>query len=364
MNNDLISIKDSCELLSVSRPTFNKYRKDYSLKEISFRRRVFFSKLEIIEKIIASTILMKKIDLKFTAVTSGRKLEELFLLDDVIDLRGNISLDAFGVISLLCLLKKKIKVDGRKVYLLVSDTSFCRHLKSVGFFKELERSSTESVAYNKDIIEDDISVGNGTVLLPLHLLGYKGAEKKVVEQLYDALLKQGFSEDLSGYLGWVVGELSDNCHTHSKAGPCYLMIESRHSKKIPFKFLSLVIGDIGIGIHHSLKTNVKYEHLSDEKAFVSSFLSDVSSWSDEHKRGKGLNDIMGIGIGNEAWIRCESCGIGMFANFLAGQSEIKFDPTCTSVVGTRVGLILIDNLFKDVSRAEVNSVLNTFLETM
>jgi len=54
----------------------------------------------------------------------------------------------------------------------------------------------------------------------------------------------------------------------------------------------------------------------------------------------------------------------MIANFFGGKEELHFDPVCTSVVGTRVGLILIDNLFNDISRAEVNSVLNTFLETM
>jgi hypothetical protein len=361
MNRDLISIKEACKLLDVSRPTFNKYRDDYSFEEFSFRGRIFFSKIELIEKIILNSFTRKNIDLAFTAMNSN-SIEQLFILDDIADLRGNIKLDAFGIISLLCMLKNKIKNQDQKIYLLIDDTPFCKHLSAVGFFRELERSSIGNIIYNKKLPENENLSGIETILFPLHLIGYRGAEKKVIETLYAALVKQGFSENLSGYLGWVIGELSDNCHTHSKSGPCYLMIESTYSENISSKFLSVVIGDIGVGIHNSLRANTKYAYLSESEAFVTAFKSDVSSWPDEHKRGKGLNDILAIGIGNNAWIRAESCGIGFFANFSKDNNHFELIKGCTYAQGTRVGLILIDNTFKDIPRSEVNATLDNFIK--
>lgn len=362
MNEDFISITAACELLQISRPTLNKYRDEYKLREFKVRQRVYLSKLEIIEKVIYSIPNINKQNILLSALTFDKNLKLLFLQNDIVDLRGNIGLDAFCIISLLCLLKNLIKNDNKNIYLLVSNTPFCRYLKKLGFFHELEKSNVGKVFFDEARIKDDQLALKGSVILPLHLLGYKGAEKKVIEELYSALIAQGFSEKLSGYLGWVIGELSDNCHTHSKGGACYLMIESKSVERINYKFLSIVIGDIGIGIHHSLKTNTKYEHLSDLKAFITAFMSNVSSWPDEHNRGKGLNDILGIGIGNEAWIRCESGPHAIFADFSSQQKKINIVQNLTDTSGTRIGLILIDNTFKDIPRSEVNIVVNNLLE--
>ena len=362
---NLLSIKEACELLSISRPTFDKFRKKYSLKNYNYKGRILFSKLEIFEKILSPETIMPKKRIKVSTFSTDESLDPLFLSKDIIDLRGEISLDAFGVISLLCKLKDLIKNEDSNIFVLVENNSFCRYLKSIGFFSELKRSNDNQVIINSRKLNDVPSnYFSGTTILPLHLLGYRGAEKKVVVDLYDALITQGFSESLSGYLGWVIGELADNCHTHAKGGVCYLMIDSMHNEKIPYKFLSLVIGDIGQGIPVTLKTNPKYEQLSDIKAFVTAFKSNVSSWLDKHGRGKGLNDIFGIGIGNRSIIRVESNNSAFFASFLYKEQKINLCNSVTNTRGTRLTLILIDNIFKDISRKETDEVITKFLETL
>lgn len=363
MNADFISIADACKFLSISRPTLDKYREDYQLKEIKNKGRVFFSKLEIIEKIIYPNQFFETKKYFLTAI-DNESLSRLFVSSDILDIRGDIALDAFGVISLLCKLKDLIRNENKNIYILVSDSPFCRYLKKLGFFNELTKSNPEKVFIKSELIADDQSALKGSIILPLHLLGYRGAEKKIIDELYDALMSQGFSEELSSFLGWVIGELSDNCHTHSKGGPCYLMIESNQSKEIHSKFLNFVIGDVGIGIPYSLKTNKKYYELSDEQAFISAFLSNVSSWPDEHKRGKGLNDILGIAIGNETWIRCESNGLALLANFFSKKKNIRFIDNATDARGTRIALTLIDNTFTDITRVEVNETINNLLRKL
>ena len=364
MQADFISIAQACELLNISRPTLDKYRKDYELDEVRVRGQVFLSKLQLIETIIYAQHLAPSPVFTATAVMLDKRIESLFLTDDIVDLRGDVWMDAFGIISLLCKLKSHIKEGGKNVYVLVGDTPFCRRLKSLGFFNELEKSNVEKVFYRKQVIPSDASDLKGSVILPLHSIGYRGAEKKLLNELYDALRAQGFSENISSYLGWVVGELSDNSHTHSKGGPCYLMIESLHDDGPSTKFLSIVIGDIGVGIQKSLKSNPKYALLSDEKALVSAFLSDVSSWADEHKRGKGLNDVMGIALGNQAWLRCEANGLGLFANFQEGAMSVELISNLADATGTRVGIILIDNNFRQTHRVEVNQILQQRLGSL
>lgn len=364
VNDDLLSIAQACELVGVSRPTWDKYRRDYNLQEKHVRGRVYFSKLEIIEKIIYTNAVTTSPAFTAVAIMFDKSINSLFIADNIADLRGDIRLDAFGIITLLCKLKSLLKDLDRSVYLLVDDTFFCRRLKALGFFNELEKGSHGKVFYRKEVIGVDQVDIKGSVILPLNAIGYRGAEKKILGELYDALMDQGFSEDLCSYLGWIVGEISDNCHTHSKGGPCFLMIESVQDPKYPRKFLSVVIGDTGIGIQDSLRTNPKHANLSDASALASAFLSDVSSWSDEHKRGKGLNDVMGIALGNQAWLRCDANGMGIFADFYKGAETLEIVSGLSDHQGTRIALILMDSVFKHVERTDVNNFLNTLLEKL
>lgn len=162
--------------------------------------------------------------------------------------------------------------------------------------------------------------------------------------------------------GWVIGELCDNAHTHSE-GPCYLIIESLKSNSTAVRFLSIAIGDIGIGIPASLKKNPKYSD-SDEKCLLPmAFLSEVSRMEVEPKRGKGLNDVLVIAKGNSSWLRVESGNLSIQFDFRIGN-KITFQNPTASAPGTRFCLVLIDNEFKEVPRETVNQILNTFMETL
>ena len=357
---DHISLKEACALLGVSRPTLNTYREKYGLKEVRLGGKIRLSKAELIEKVILSTGDVQK-EHTFTLLPPS-SISEITPLPGVYDLRRIRAIDAFGVIALLCSIKAHLKENERNtVTLLVDGSPFCSDLESMGFFTEVERAHTGRVSCNYSALKQHV-VTRSAVILPLHLIGYRGAEKKLLDELYDPLLKQGFSESYCGYIGWVIGELCDNAHTHSE-GPCYLIIENLESSSTAKRYLSIAVGDIGIGIPTSLKKNPKYSRSREEVLLPMAFQSEVSRMEVEPKRGKGLNDVMAISKGNSSWLRVESGSLAMWFDFKGGHDKIEFIEPIVRVPGTRFSLVLIDGEFKEFSRAAMNELMQRFLET-
>lgn len=357
MNDDWISLKSACELLGVSRPTLNKIREEMNLREYRLSNRVLLSKLDIIKKVI----LNQKHHLvdRELLVTSPDELRHVQPIPGIYDLRKIKVIDAYGVMTLLCDIKHHLKENDRnRVYILVDKGYACSFLDSIGFFSEASRAHQDRVFANvKDIRH--VEQSDSTVILPLHQIGYRGAEKKVLDRLYDPLLTQGFSEDYCGYIGWVIGELADNAHTHSQGGPCYLIIDSLPGKPTDTRYLVIAIGDIGIGVPESLRNNPNYSALSEDKLLQMAFLSEVSRMDVEPKRGKGLNDVIGIAKGNGAWLRVESNGHGLFFDFGEGD-DISLATPPLSTSGTRFCLVLIDSSFEEVPRSTVDKIIQSF----
>ena len=348
---DLISLNEACALLAVSRPTFNKYRRSMKFRETTIGRSIFFSRLELIQKVLvpekatpgASYLIVDKCD-----------IDELEVAPDVFDLRGVVSIDEFGAMSLLCLLKRRLK-HGSSVAVLVNNSNGGRYLKSIGFFQELRRGAPHLLVNDANIKEAPLPPES---ILPLQMLGYRGAEKKILDHLYDALQKQGFSENICSRLGWTIGELADNAHTHA-GGPCFITIVSRPAGPNEPKFLCISIGDIGDGISETLMTNPKYKFLSVRDALYLAFKSTVTRWGDDARRGNGLNDLLAIGKGNMAWVRVESNGTSLFFDFREGRDHsIKRGDASAKTVGTRFSLVLIDAEFRDVSKEEINDLID------
>ena len=357
---DKISIKAACELLGISRPTLNNYRKKYHLAEFRLGGMIHFSKTEIIEKIILLASVVQR-DVSLTLL-SDSKIRDLLPLQGVYDLRRIKGIDAYGVMALLCSIKSHLKEsEANSVSLLLDRSPFCSYLDSIGFFAEVERAHSGRISCNYSALQKR-AMTRTAIIVPLHLIGYRGAEKKILDEIYDPLLKQGFSEAYCGYIGWIIGELCDNAHTHSE-GPCYLIIEGLESPSTATRYLSIAVGDIGIGIPDSLKKNSKYTSLRDEVLLPMAFLSEVSWMEVEPKRGKGLNDVMSISKGNSSWLRVESGRLGMRFDFRGGQDKIEFVDPIVQAPGTRFCLVLIDSEFKKFSRASINKIMSDFLET-
>jgi excisionase family DNA binding protein len=356
---DRISIKEACTLLGVSRPTLNAYREKYRLSEIRLGGKIRLSKTEIIEKVMISAGNAEK-NYSLT-LPSDCNVREIQPLQGVYDLRRLQGVDAYGVLALLCSIKAHLKEsESNSVSLLVDGAPCCSYLESIGFFTEVERAHHTRVSYNSTALKARTS-NRTTVILPLHLIGYRGAEKKILDELYDPLLKQGFSENYCGRIGWVIGELCDNAHTHSE-GPCYLIIEGLESPSTATRYLTIAIGDIGIGIPASLKKNPRYSNTREIVLMPMAFQSEVSRMEVQPKRGKGLNDVIAISKGNSSWLRVESGNIGMMFDFTGGQNKIRFVGPIAKTAGTRFGLVLIDSEFKEISRASVNDIMQNVLE--
>lgn len=129
-------------------------------------------------------------------------------------------------------------------------------------------------------------------------------------------------------------------------------------------FLQINILDMGEGIHTTLKKNKKYSELSDEKALLMAFKSKVSSWGDEHNRGKGLTDILKIAFECNSFFRVESNELAFMFYCQDKRREVKKIDSSTKTSGTRFSITLIDNKFRDTKRSEVDQFIDEFLEQL
>ena len=359
LNDDWISLQQCCQLLNISRPTLNSYRQKKSLRQVLSKGRILLSKIDIIKKIILMSPPERASSLTIFDNSDFKLIQPI---PGILDLRNFKHIDAYGVITLLCAIKCYLKKnENHKIYLILDDSFGCSYLEAIGFFTEVLRGHTSRIFANQEDIVKRVQT-RITVILPLHLIGYRGAEKKILDELYDPLLNQGFSETYCGYIGWIIGELCDNAHTHSN-GPCYLVIEGVENVSTEKRYLAIALGDIGVGIPESLKTNPKYKLLDDTTLLSMSFQSEISRMEVEPKRGKGLNDVLSIAKGNGSWLRADSNGLGLFFDFREGKDLISFSYPNIDTNGTRFCLLLIDSEFQQIDRKEINVMMQNFMET-
>jgi hypothetical protein len=359
MDNKFLTINEVCKLLNISRPTLNAYREKFNISHTVIKGRTLFKKLEILEKLYYKNEIVKPEQVFTTNSNFNVKIIEI--AQNVFDLRLIKTVDPFGALCLLCCLMGRVRRQ-EHIYLLIEKTSASFYLQSINFFQELMRTHSEYVHYKASIFED-VYIDQSETIVPLHLIGYRGGEKRILDDIYANLKKQGFSDNLCSSLGWVLGEIADNTLIHGGGVPCYFMISSTIGPS-PSKFLTLTTGDVGKGIPVTVKSNPKYHELNDYQALITAFKSNVSSWDDIHKRGKGLNDILGVTKGNESWVIAESNGRGVFFDFTKAPCEINVRNAGTDESGTRYCLIFIDSEFNYISKKEINQLLDNHLELL
>lgn len=348
-----IGIKESCEILHVSRPTFDRYRVEYKLQARHSKGRVWFSREEVLGIFRRITLLNEPVSLK---LSSTGTFESLKIDSATLDLRRLESLDPFGAVSLLCGTISLAAGSG-KVRLIVDDSAGIKHLSEVGFFNELQHACGESISIEGRIPERG-PAADSAALLSFERVTYRGGDRDKADTLLRQLAAHGFSENLRSYVGWIFGELADNSLTHAK-GTCYLLVqrfEGRHDA------LAIGIGDVGVGIHNSLKTNPKHAALSDEQALIKAFKAKISSWDDEYNRGKGLSDVLKIAIGNQGVLRVDSGPYGVSMDFRNRAPEIIPTRPMAGTPGTRFCIVLYDKNFTEVTRSQADAIVETVLE--
>lgn len=343
------STSDAAKFVGLSRPTFNQRREVMKFNELRKGAKVLIPKSELLS-LYAKEVMPGSA--KNLVVTANDGLEPLFVDKDTLDLRKINVIDAYGIISLVTA-SASILENGRPLYLVLSDSEATRVLAGAGYFAEMKRRFKSSVHWNEDGFPDE-KKGNKP-FLSLHYIGFKGQERKLLDDLVPLLMKQGFTADMIGYIGWVMGELADNSLTHAQ-GPCYLLMGQFGQTHT---FLEVAIGDTGRGIHGSLKRNPKYAELSDRAAFLKAFQSRVTCWpeSSEIDRGKGLSDLLTIAMGNGSILRVDSNDLGFSFNFVNSQRELQQMKPASSKSGTRFCLLLINDKFEAVSREVVDSFI-------
>jgi excisionase family DNA binding protein len=373
MKDELLTISQAAALLKVSRPTFNKIRKDSNLTEIRVGKRSRFRKDDLLKILhgdcdlsgepsppTPSATLPK---LRFE-VFSQKPISTLEIKPNVFDLRNIELLDPYGVLSLLTTIIGKGR-DGTKVKLLVDDAIACKYLHSINFFDEVMRFCS-NLEWDRSALAT-INYINPETLLPIIPIRMKGNDRSVAEHLNLLLRQQGFSPQVGQYISWIMGELADNSLTHSSQLPmdriCYVL-----ATRFTFGSSNCVIvgiADLGIGIQNSLRAIPKYKRLSSEHLVLEAFRPNVSSWAEEYGRGKGLTDVIKIAMGNGSYFIVASCDVAYLMDFRENSNPpIEKRTPLTNAPGTRYGLVLIDNDFRQISRSEADNFIKKEIERL
>lgn len=355
----LLTIDEAAELIGVSRPTFAKMREQWGLSEIAVGRRVRFLRSEILAKLKGEHLPVSDHSCPASFNIFSKSSIETVKLDEVtFDLRGLNDIDPYGVLSLFSEILAVSK-SHPTIHLVVEDNYVCKYFQSIGFFYELERTCGEKIKWNRNALQG-AKMEDASTLFPITLIRFKGGERILGERLNAALIKQGLSEEIGQYLTWMLGELADNSLTHSKQivseRACYIF--AKRSLLDERQCVILGIADTGVGISHSLKSNLRYRLLDDKTALLTAFRPRVSSWDDHFKRGKGLTDILKIAMGNASVLRADSGDSGFFFDFRDQTRQVRVTPPLTKVAGTRFGLVLIDSHFQPKERDEIDLFLS------
>jgi len=363
---NLLSAKEAAVLIGVSVSTFRKMRNagDFISSEVKVGQRLKYAKAKLLETFKGETHKLSSAELlKLSIFSDGKNFNNFS--GNTIDLTKLSLIDPFASLALLIFLieRSRMKIATN---LIVDDRAVCKNLKFIGFFDQLE-AFAPLVTWDFSLLGMSNYISAET-MLPITVIKRKGEERRVVEKLLEIFTQHGFSESIGGYLGWVLGELGDNCltHSHKKLSErvCFMQAQ-RYSLGENTNCIIVAIADLGEGIQTTLKTNPKYSSLSEVEAFLSAFRHKFSSWPDEAKRGKGLTDMISIAIGNRSLFRAASGKNDFIFDFYSSKKSLSIlrnEPTLLESKGSKFGFILIDKDFTPVERDVADEILKQEIE--
>jgi hypothetical protein len=353
---DLIGLQEALTILRVSRPTFDKIRKEYQLKEFKVGRFTKFSKTELLQRVVVKRFpLGEKFQFCFGYPFN---FESLKLDENSYDLRKIDLMDGHAAISFICHIVSRVKNDHSYIHLIIDDSA--SWLKFFNFFGALKQLHNSKVFWDDDYLSKIPAVNfSEWIKLPVTRLGFVGAQTKIADDLTIQLAKQGYSDEVCSYIGWAMGELCDNASTHAGVHPCFVQFTQLGKDK---KFLLFTIGDVGIGIPRSLRKNVRYSLFSDKEAILSSFKPYVSGRADEERRGKGLTDVLKITMECSSYLHVESNDCSFAFRFNVGKDTFLEQAPVVRGEGTVISVLFIDGNFASFDRDAVRDYIDSCLE--
>jgi len=232
----------------------------------------------------------------------------------------------------------------------------------MNFFGELKRYFNSQIFLDQEALTaiPDITY-KSIIKLPIRRLGIVGTQVKIVDDLTVGLNRQGYSQDICSYIGWAIGELADNAATHSKSHPSFVYFEQFGEDR---HFLQFTIGDTGIGIPESLRTNPNYKSLTDPHALLSSFKPYISGRPDRENRGKGLTDVLTIAMECGSRLKVGSNGIGFSFSFDSGVDNFDQISPLYRQSGTVISILFIDGNFATMEREDAKEYIDKCLEAL
>ena len=288
-------------------------------------------------------------------ITEKFLLSDLNAGDDVIDFRNIESIDSFGVVSLLCSIQTRSARRPQKI--LLGNPEVLDRLLKAGFFDELKRRCRDKVTWDESILPISINANNGDILTLVRYGNVSGDERRIADDFKEQLSPYGFSENLLCAGNVIIGEAGANSHTHSHS-PSHIMVDG----SVPLKSLRIGIADIGQGIAITLRENPDHAGLDDPHALLTALKVNVSSWHGVN-RGKGLTEILKWTMSYKGILRIDSGGRTVMINCGTPAPTCESSP-CDDLHGTRMGIVLNDGPFADVSRKNADELATKLLEEL
>jgi hypothetical protein len=300
--------------------------------------------------------MREKYDFCFGSILDFEKLK----IDNFsYDLRRIGLMDGHGAITFICYLVSRIREEDCYIHLIFDNS--IKLIKLFNFFGAIKQYLNSKIFWDDESLESINTFNTAEwIKLPITKLGFVGAQTKVTDNLTTQLGLQGYSEDVCAYIGWAMGELSDNASTHAGVHPCFLQCTQINADS---KFLLFTIGDVGIGISNSLRNNPRYSHLSDEEAVLIAFKPYISGRSDDENRGKGLTDVLKIAMECSSVLQVESKGVGYSFKFNAGRDNFKKNIPPSKTSGTIISILFIEGNFASFDRDDVEKFVKNCMET-
>ncbi len=301
---------------------------------------------------------------------------------NTIDLQPIESLDAFGVVTLVCLIQDRATTQQQTI--LPGRADVQQWLSKIGFFTEVTRRCQNQVIGIDETLPMPMAASGNDAFTSVRY-STPGDERRVADDFRQSFGAFGYGEDLLNIGGCIIGEAGDNSRAHAHCSS-HFMVNGTFAPRN----LRIGIADLGSGLLTAFRRNPNHSHLDDNRALLTSLLARHSG-TQTPRRGNGLTELLKWTMTLKGTLRIDSggrtlkieCGteevIARVLDWLGWsrigeiyKSHSKYHgltpalqmPVCDGLRGTRIGVILEDRTAVDISRQTANDLVEQFLRKL
>lgn len=202
--------------------------------------------------------------------------------------------DPYGMIGLILLLRFLKMSSGASPKIILPQGDVRSYLGRAAFLQEAARFADFLPPLDQVWLRNmKLLEGSTPSLLEVSLLRDSCAIPGVLNHVENALRDQlAYKKANALDICIMLSEISHNVFDHNEAGTiCYVAMQT-YTDRQENKFLCVSVGDNGVGIPDTLRTNTRYAHLENDSDAIRESLKKHVSRLDEHTRGNGLYHLL------------------------------------------------------------------------